>query len=141
MYACEWNPVAAQALMHNLHRNGLAERCTVLEGDCTTQAPQVSWRQVLNNKKEAFLWESRHKAPVYLSMHRLSPCKAVQGVADRVMLGLLPSSQCAWGTALAALKDQGGWLHLHSNVKDSDEAAWSQATLVCPTHACHGCLQ
>ena len=70
-----------------------------------------------------------------VSMHSLSPCKAVQGVADRVMLGLLPSSQCAWGTALAALKDQGGWLHLHSNVKDSDEAAWSQATLVCP-HAC-----
>ena len=54
----------------------------------------------------------------------------VQGVADRVILGLLPSSQCAWGTALGALGDRGGCLHLHGNVRDSDEAAWSQATLV-----------
>lgn len=58
----------------------------------------------------------------------------MQGVADRVMLGLLPSSHCAWQTALAALKDKGGCLHLHSNVKDSDEAAWSHATLVCSMH-------
>lgn len=54
----------------------------------------------------------------------------MQGVADRVLLGLLPSSRCAWRTALAALKEQGGWLHLHGNVKDSDEASWAQATLV-----------
>ncbi len=57
--------------------------------------------------------------------------RPMQGVADRVLLGLLPSSQCAWRAALAALKNQGGWLHLHNNVKDSEEAAWSQATLVC----------
>ena len=55
----------------------------------------------------------------------------MQGVADRVLLGLLPFSQRGWKAALAALKDEGGWLHLHNNVKDSDEAAWSQATLVC----------
>ena len=42
VYASEWNPAAAQALKHNLHRNGVAERCTVLEGDCTILAPQVS---------------------------------------------------------------------------------------------------
>ena len=74
-----------------------------------------------------------------LFMHKASQLNSVQGVADRVILGLLPSSQCAWQTALAALKSQGGWLHLHSNVKDSDEAAWSSATLVCLIHACRGC--
>ena len=46
MYACEWNPAASQALKHNVHRNGVAERCTVLEGDSTCLAPQVSRRQI-----------------------------------------------------------------------------------------------
>ncbi len=45
VYACEWNPAAVHALKHNLNRNGVAERCTVLEGDCTFLAPQVRWRK------------------------------------------------------------------------------------------------
>ncbi|BDA41177.1 probable tRNA wybutosine-synthesizing protein 5 at C-terminar half [Coccomyxa sp. Obi] len=50
---------------------------------------------------------------------------APKGVADRVILGLLPSSSCGWRTALKALRPlKGGWLHLHHNVKDSEEAAW-----------------
>jgi tRNA wybutosine-synthesizing protein 3 len=31
--ACEWNPIAANALVWSLEENGLTERCTVLEGD------------------------------------------------------------------------------------------------------------
>ena len=55
----------------------------------------------------------------------------MQGVADRVILGLLPSSSCGWRTALEALRPMtGGWLHLHHNVKDSDEAAWIVRTQV-----------
>ena len=54
----------------------------------------------------------------------------LQEVADRVSLGLLPSSQGGWETALAALKvDTGGWLHLHHNVTDTEEAAWCKETL------------
>ena len=53
----------------------------------------------------------------------------MQNIADRVSLGLLPSSEGAWGTALAALKLQGGWLHLHHNVTDTEEHEWCQATL------------
>ena len=37
-------------------------------------------------------------------------------IADRVMLGLIPSSEAAWPLAVAALKDTGGWLHVHMNV-------------------------
>ena len=51
-------------------------------------------------------------------------------MADRVSLGLLPSSQGGWETALAALKpEQGGWLHLHHNVTDTEEAQWCLQTL------------
>ncbi|DBA73560.1 TPA: hypothetical protein ACH3X2_009802 [Trebouxia sp. C0005] len=90
--ACEWNPNAIEALHRNLKLNGVADRCQVLEGDCTLIAPK--------------------------------------GLAARVILGLLPSSQGGWATALEALKaDTGGWLHLHHNVTDSVEAEWCLGTL------------
>lgn len=49
---------------------------------------------------------------------------APDGVADRVCLGLLPSSECSWRTAVRALRAQGGLLHIHGNVKDSEEKSW-----------------
>ncbi|GJN32451.1 hypothetical protein PR202_gb20963 [Eleusine coracana subsp. coracana] len=49
---------------------------------------------------------------------------APKGVADRVCLGLLPSSECSWTTAVAALRGEGGILHIHGNVNDSDETSW-----------------
>lgn len=40
-----------------------------------------------------------------------------KGVADRVNLGLIPSSEEGWPTACAALKPRtGGVLHIHANV-------------------------
>ncbi|PAN14153.1 hypothetical protein PAHAL_2G388000 [Panicum hallii] len=49
---------------------------------------------------------------------------APKGVADRVCLGLLPSSECSWATAVRALRVEGGILHIHGNVNDSDETRW-----------------
>ncbi|KAF7008271.1 hypothetical protein CFC21_023064 [Triticum aestivum] len=49
---------------------------------------------------------------------------APKGVADRVCLGLIPSSECSWATAVRALRVGGGVLHIHGNVNDSDEARW-----------------
>ena len=52
---------------------------------------------------------------------------AFRGRADRVNLGLLPSSEPGWPLAMAALKPaSGGWLHVHENVAEADEAAWLQ---------------
>lgn len=39
------------------------------------------------------------------------------GIADRVNLGLLPSSESGWKTACLALKPDGGILHIHCNVE------------------------
>ncbi|XP_050211218.1 tRNA wybutosine-synthesizing protein 2/3/4 isoform X2 [Mercurialis annua] len=55
--------------------------------------------------------------------------KAPRGVADRVCLGLLPSSEGSWVTAIKALRSEGGMLHVHGNVKDSDEESWSEHVL------------
>ncbi|KAK7264475.1 hypothetical protein RJT34_32084 [Clitoria ternatea] len=51
---------------------------------------------------------------------------APKGVADRVCLGLLPSSECSWVTAVRALRREGGILHVHGNTKDSEECHWTE---------------
>ena len=89
VYACEWNPPSLEALRRGLALNAVAaSACTVLEGDCTVNAPR--------------------------------------GVAHRVLLGLLPSSECAWPAAAAGLVDGGGTAHVHANVRAGGQAAWAQ---------------
>lgn len=41
---------------------------------------------------------------------------APKNVADRVYLGLVPSSRVGWRAACSALKDTGGIIHVHHNV-------------------------
>ncbi len=44
------------------------------------------------------------------------------GVADRVNLGLIPTAEMSYEAACKALKaDKGGMLHIHANVKRSDD--------------------
>ena len=51
---------------------------------------------------------------------------APAGVADRVLLGLLPDSERAWPTAVAALRSSGGVLHVHGNVASGEESVWAR---------------
>lgn len=45
---------------------------------------------------------------------------------DRVSLGLLPSSEGGWRTAVNALPiETGGWLHIHGNVPDNELSNWN----------------
>jgi 16S rRNA G966 N2-methylase RsmD len=45
---------------------------------------------------------------------------------DRICLGILPSSEGGWGTAVAALRiDKGGWLHVHGNVPNREVQQWA----------------
>ena len=54
-----------------------------------------------------------------------------RGIAHRVNLGLIPSSEAGWPVAVAALRPEGGMLHVHANVgaSDADEASFC-ATLL-----------
>ncbi|KAG2492262.1 hypothetical protein HYH03_009502 [Edaphochlamys debaryana] len=99
VYACEWNPHALEALRRNLAQPGLGDRSGAPVGE----------------RCEVREGDCRTTAP--------------QGVADRVLLGLLPSSRGGWEAAVRALKPEGGWLHLHHNVTDREEGAWAQACL------------
>ena len=46
------------------------------------------------------------------------------GVADRVNLGLVPSSEGGWPVACRALKNStGGWIHVHGNVSSKHKSS------------------
>ena len=96
VHACEWSEDAVFALNHNLVANGVNDICTVHTGD-----NQIS----LNVGGSAV---------------------SVNGTCDRVILGLLPSSEDGWPLALSALKPEGGILHLHGNAPGGNEIEWAE---------------
>ena len=50
-----------------------------------------------------------------------------RGVADRVNLGLIPSSEVSWRSACLALRDRGGVLHVHGNVETTKDQPRTEA--------------
>ena len=53
----------------------------------------------------------------------------LRGTADRVLLGLLPSSEAAWKLAVLTLKEEGGTLHIHMNVEEEHIEQWMKDTI------------
>jgi len=51
----------------------------------------------------------------------------IENKADRVLLGLLPSSETGWGLGVDCLKPRGGWLHVHENLPEGEEEAKAAA--------------
>eukprot|EP00039_Didymoeca_costata_P030291 m.28822 g.28822 ORF g.28822 m.28822 type:complete len:426 (-) comp8037_c0_seq3:54-1331(-) len=52
----------------------------------------------------------------------------LKDVADRINLGLIPTSQRGWSVAIAALKGtKGGWLHVHDNVTTKKNCSRSES--------------
>ena len=50
-------------------------------------------------------------------------------IADRVFLGLLPSSELVWKNAVNCLKQTGGYLHIHMNVEEEKIPSWQKLTI------------
>ncbi|KAG7402155.1 tRNA methyltransferase tyw3 [Phytophthora boehmeriae] len=65
------------------------------------------------------------RCKVYLGDNR-ETAPTIGAVADRVNLGLLPTSEKAWPLAVQVLKPSGGWFHVHDNVAVEDREAWEQ---------------
>ena len=55
--------------------------------------------------------------------------RSLAGVADRVFLGLLPSSEDGLGAALRVLKADGGTLHVHGLAQSSDHISWADGVV------------
>ncbi|KAF1622497.1 hypothetical protein FQV09_0013246, partial [Eudyptes chrysolophus] len=102
-HACEWNGHAVEALRRNLALNGVQDRCRIHHGDS---------RQVSSADRP---WPPR---PCVASPSPpLSFQLELRNVADRVNLGLIPSSEQGWPVACRVLKGTGGVLHIHHNVE------------------------
>ena len=56
--------------------------------------------------------------------NRITTANLDPGIADRVNLGLLPSSEEGWPIAVRLLNEQGGWLHVHANLVESGVPQW-----------------
>ena len=54
----------------------------------------------------------------------------LHNIADRVHLGILPSSKSAWKNAARCLKPEGGFIHIHMNCKE-EEIADLAADILC----------
>ena len=50
--------------------------------------------------------------------------RGLKGIADRIILGLIPSSMNAWGLAIGCLKPSGGTIHVHMNVHEDEIEEW-----------------
>ncbi|OPJ89459.1 tRNA wybutosine-synthesizing 2-like protein [Patagioenas fasciata monilis] len=66
--------------------------------------------------------------------HRDSRQLELRDVADRVNLGLIPSSEEGWPTACRVLKNTGGVLHIHHNVETLPTSASLQTQVLQAEH-------
>jgi tRNA G37 N-methylase Trm5 len=67
------------------------------------------------------------RATVYVGdCRKIAKNRSLVDMCDRVCLGLLPSSEGGWRTAVKALKHaSGGWLHIHGNVPEAEWMTWT----------------
>jgi len=68
-------------------------------------------------RKNVILNKCQHRCTVLEGDNRKV---APVGVADRVLLGLIPTAESSYETACKALKKQGGVLHVHHNVESKN---------------------
>ena len=67
------------------------------------------------------------KCTIHPGDNRIS-MRNLQGIADRVILGLIPSSMNSWGSAIRCLKETGGIIHVHMNVHEDEVDQWVDKT-------------
>ena len=101
VHALEWNPNSVQALKINV------------------EAARKSMNSSNNSNKlgECFIYQGDNRTTIEKNEH-------LWGCADRISLGLLPSSTEGWPLAVKCLKKEGGILHVHENVRDEEIDQW-----------------
>jgi tRNA(Phe) wybutosine-synthesizing methylase Tyw3 len=117
VHAADWNPDAVACLRINLRLNGVEEVGEGEgEGEGAGNPPSSS-----SSRPRCRVWPGDNSSLA-------DPRKGLVGTADRVLLGLIPSSEAAWPVAVRLLKPAaGGRLHVHANVGEEGLGAWTAA--------------
>jgi tRNA wybutosine-synthesizing protein 3 len=113
VHACEWNPNSVAALGYNLQHAEIP----FVQVDATTIRTEPI---TINPNIRCIVYSGDNQ----LSADRNGP---LFQIADRVCLGLLPSSVRGWPLAVNVLKFDGGILHVHENVRDVEVAHWIES--------------
>jgi len=127
LHACEWNSDALTCLALNLMRHGV--RVTVGdEGICHPSCPSPPLSMTpttfsTTTPRLATLWPGDNTT-------LLKRAPQLRHCAHRVLLGLIPSSRSAWPVALQVLRQEGGMLHVHENVREGGEWVWATEHLL-----------
>ena len=68
----------------------------------------------------------KDKCTVYLNDNQITVPKYLNGIGDRINMGLIPSCENAFSIGIDCLKvDQGGWLHVHGNAPRKEMKKWA----------------
>ena len=114
VHCCEWNPNSVTALMENLSKAGVQS----FRYDSLESARQGQLEHAHDEGgRRCFVYEGNNS--IFASRGSV-----LTQIADRVCLGLLPSSVGGWPLAVNALKRCGGILHVHENVREDNIAEW-----------------
>ncbi len=65
------------------------------------------------------------RCTIHVGDNRITAANLI-GIADRVVLGLLPTSEDGYEVAMAALGPSGGTLHVHGVAAADDHASWAR---------------
>ena len=84
-----------------------------------------SFRALESNLKDNGVSE---RCSLYFGDNRVT-ADDLQGIADRVILGLLPSSQDGYSVAMRALSESGGVLHIHGVAPAKDHSSWADQVM------------
>jgi len=79
---------------------------------------------------ESLEWSlERNNVSSLCTVHRgdnRETCKSIGKVADRVILGLLPTSEKSFEAAMEVLSDSGGVIHIHGLAKPDEYSEWAE---------------
>jgi tRNA G37 N-methylase Trm5 len=103
VYACELNPWSIEGLRRGARRNGIMDVQTLPPPE--TNSATHTFSPLSSTTRLAILPFSNDLGVPYYA-----------GTADHVNLGLLPDAHEGLWPAIQALRDEGGWLHVHESV-------------------------
>ena len=151
VHACEWNPWSVEGLKQGADRNGISwssyHKSSVVDGDAvvdggegeqskTTIFQQSTATRTVQKKKKKIVAAAQDTASLTMTVPIDSQLgnlviysgdnaqwiDSFENQAHHVNLGLIPSAETGWVLGVRALcPDQGGYLHVHHNIRVGEE--------------------
>ncbi|KAG0226773.1 tRNA methyltransferase tyw3 [Actinomortierella wolfii] len=156
VHACEWNPWSVEGLCRGAAKNGieweitqdhtqiisapsLTEPITTAtlshehqhqQPQLTSSSPSPSSTTATHNRRTTFKPKPRLGRLQIYPGDNSQWIQCFENTAHHVNLGLIPSAEQGWVLGVRALcPKEGGFLHVHHNVRQGDEAAFEALLL------------